>query len=205
MPVCICPQCSKSHKIPAKNLGLKGRCTECKHVFLLVEDAPAAVEPPCIAQPAPADEIASMSWPDAFSIPAVAPPPAPEPEASEGDSEFDWEESPDGTTEEASNIPTHRVAFVAKLENRPALIAISNVFRILGILCFVGALLVFGACLFSLAMTKMNAWIGVVILFTPSVLGCIFSGVMMFAARELIQMARSVEERLHEISKNVSR
>ena len=75
----------------------------------------------------------------------------------------------------------------------------------MGILCFMGASMVFSMCLYSLAKTKMEVWIGAVILFTPSIVGFIISGVMMFAIRELIQMARSVEERLHEISKNVSR
>lgn len=35
MPVCICPECSRSHKVPEKILGTKARCVHCGTVFRL--------------------------------------------------------------------------------------------------------------------------------------------------------------------------
>ena len=96
MPRCVCPHCSHSHKVPAKNLGMKGRCKSCHAIFSLVAEL---------------EEIETRPTPDAElqSLPE-APEPEPEPEEQSEEPEAVALEQP----EEDLNETFLRVLLIAR-------------------------------------------------------------------------------------------
>lgn len=172
MPICICPQCSKSHKIPAKNLGLKGRCTGCKAIFDLVEHSEPPVETPPPAPPVEVKIQPGPISPPLFSIPddaeptaapqsetfslrmPVAPPPPPPQRELPAESVIDdeWGDIEEEAFEDDESPPAlpgkgkigkPARGDVAPLRSRPALTIIATVYTVVGVLFLIVAIAVF--------------------------------------------------------------
>lgn len=216
MPVCICPECSKSHKIPAKNLGLKGRCTQCKFIFDLIEQ-PEASEPklePVFTLPDPPSPPANFE-PDTFSLrlPESSPPVPPavppddfetEPQETPDDDWLSGLEDAEDPSQRKSPLTGKRGNETAALPTRGALAIFATVYRIIGLLIIVGLgiLLLFG---FVVAATKGPGHAIAFLMGTlPIMAGAGFAALASIATAELIRMAIGVEARLYEISKKLS-
>lgn len=207
MPVCICPECEKPHKIPAKNLGLKGRCTQCRAIFELIEQqpAPAAPPPPPVVVP-PVPDAGPDDF-DTFSLRLPDPPAAaaPEPISEEvsSDDEFDWSEEIEEDRDETHQQRVGKTGGRVAVEPLPRRIAFEIIARWIWFIA-VFELVCSAACIVLGLMAiagQSRAW---PVLIGSGVSGLV-SGVIILGMSEALSMARAVEQRLYEISKNVSR
>lgn len=217
MPICICPECSKPHKIPVKNLGLKGRCTQCRAIFTLIEhqDAPRPVAAPVfVPPPQPVPDPEPAFEPDTFSLrhpeppapPAVPKPPEPEEPAEDAwmdEIDFNDEDDAPGPSKGRKSGPRGEVA---SLPRRPALTIIATVYTVVGGLFL---LIAIGTCIMGVmalirADTPQQGAIAATFVATlvPVFAGCIVTAVSCIAFGEVIHWGIAIESRLHEISKN---
>lgn len=211
MPQCICPKCLKSHSIPTKNLGLMGRCTQCKNIFRLeIEPKSLPTLPPTTLVRDEPDAYATVpsSWQETVVREKSSLIDVPKLQEENQGNEFD--ELEDAQEEPRSMPPTgtlnRRTVNVASLPERPALLALATVYRVSGLILIAVAVFVLCAGMYGFwnpeARSSMPAFI---LFFVPSSIGCTVFAIIAFATREMILLARSVEERLHEISRNISR
>lgn len=218
MPICICPECSKPHKIPAKNLGLKGRCTQCRAIFSLVENKPEpspAPTPEFVPPPPPEPDPEPEFEADTFSLrlpeppaPPVLPQPSEPKEASDAwmdDLDFDEDDAPDASK---GRKPGPR-GEVASLPKRPALTIVATVYTVVGcffLLIAVGTCVV-GVLALSRAVTPQQSAMAATFVASliPVFVACVMGAVSCIAFGEAIHWGIAIEARLHEISKNVSR